>query len=63
MWAVEIKRSLAPKVEKSFRSAIDDLNPTRVFIVYPGTDRYPKSKNIDVISVYDMTQEIKALSD
>lgn len=62
-WAIEIKRSLAPKVEKSFHSAIDDLNPSRVFIVYPGTDRYPKSKNIDVISVYDMAQEIKALSD
>ena len=62
MWAIEIKRSLSPKIEKSLRSAVTDLNPTQVFLVYPGGDRYPKSKDIEVISLRDMMQELRSLS-
>lgn len=62
IWAIEIKRGLAPKLEKSFRNALEDLKPARAFIVYSGADRYPKSENVEVISVRDMAQEIAALS-
>ncbi len=61
-WAIEIKRSLAPKIEKSLHNAIDDLNPTKVFIVYPGNERYPIDKNIEVINVCDLANKIKSLS-
>lgn len=39
-WGVEIKRSLAPKVERGVRSALADIEPERSFVVYPGSERY-----------------------
>lgn len=39
---MEIKRGLAPKAEKGFHSALDDIRPDQAFLVYSGTDRYPK---------------------
>jgi len=54
LWAVEIKRGLAPKLEKGFHHAREDLKPDRSFIVYSGKDRYPKADGIDVIGVRDM---------
>ncbi len=61
MWAIEIKRSLAPKIEKNFNNAMNDLKPAKAFIVYPGEDRYPKSKNVEVLSLPEMAQELEAL--
>jgi hypothetical protein len=36
LWAIEIKRSSAPKVERGFHSACADLEPNRRFVVYSG---------------------------
>jgi Predicted ATPase (AAA+ superfamily) len=50
-WAVEVKRALAPRVERGLRSALKDLEPERSFIVYPGEDRYrigPETWAIDL---------------
>ena len=33
LWAIEVKRSLAPKPEKGFYIACDDLKPARAFVV------------------------------
>ena len=41
LWAIEIKRSLAPRIEKGFRTALDDLRPDKAYLVYPGAERYP----------------------
>lgn len=41
LWAVEIKRSLAPRPERGFHSACADLLPERRFVVYPGREAYP----------------------
>ncbi|MEK7361954.1 MAG: ATP-binding protein, partial [Pseudomonadota bacterium] len=38
LWAVEIKRSLTPKVERGFHAACTDLAPARKFVVYPGAE-------------------------
>lgn len=40
LWAIEIKRSAAPKVERGFHSACADLKPEKRFVVYPGTDQF-----------------------
>lgn len=61
-WAIEIKRSLAPKIEKGFHHAIEDIKPSKIFVVYPGTDRYPKSKEIEVINIFDLAREVEALT-
>ena len=41
IWAIEIKRSLAPKVERGLRSALEDMKPARSFIVYSGCRALP----------------------
>lgn len=39
-WAIEIKRSLTPKVSKGFYIAADDIEATRRFVVYPGAHAF-----------------------
>ena len=43
LWAIDIKRGLAPRIEKGFRNALGDLQADKAFVVYSGTERYPKS--------------------
>ena len=62
LWAIEIKRTTAPKMERGFRQALEDINPERAFIVYGGQDRYPKAEGVDAISVPDMARELAGLS-
>ncbi len=50
-WAVEIKRSLAPRPERGFHSACADLDPERRFVVYPGDDSYPVGDGIQAVSL------------
>jgi len=56
MWAVEIKRSLTPRLERGFHSACSDLNPARRFVVYPGVESYPLSKDIQVMSLWELSR-------
>jgi predicted AAA+ superfamily ATPase len=53
-WAVEIKRSLAPTVERGFHSALTDLSPERALIVYPGADLYRPASSIEVIGLAEL---------
>ena len=54
MWAVEIKRGLAPKVGRGFYIALDDLGPDRAFIVYSGEERYSRERNVEVIGLTEL---------
>ena len=38
LWAIEVKRSLSPKVERGFHIACDDLKPQRRLVVYAGNE-------------------------
>ena len=49
-WAIEIKRTLSPRVEKGFTSGIETIKPQKSFIVYSGEERYPISRDVEVIS-------------
>ena len=60
LWAIEIKRSMSPRLDKGFHHARDDLGPERSFLVYPGEDRYPKGKGLDVIGLRDLASLIAA---
>jgi len=46
LWVYEIKRSLAPKVERGFHHACEDLRPKRRIVIYPGPETYPMSSDI-----------------
>lgn len=61
-WAVEVKRGLAPKVEPGLRTALADLAPERAFLVYSGTERYPKGDGIEAIGVTELAAELAALA-
>jgi len=54
LWAVEIKRGLAPRLEKGFHHAREDLKPERCFVVYSGEERYPKGEGIEVIGLKEL---------
>src|SRR5258708_35980509 len=62
LWAVEVKRSSAPKIECVFHSACSDLKPHRRFVVYPGTERFPLDKTTDAISVIELAGTLKNFS-
>jgi hypothetical protein len=53
-WAIEIKNSLTPSLERGFYSACEDVRPDRSFVVYPGNDRYPLNNKVEVISLYEL---------
>ena len=61
LWAVEIKRGLAPKLDKGFHHAREDLNPDRSFVVYSGDDRYPKGDGVEVIGLSELASNLAAL--
>jgi predicted AAA+ superfamily ATPase len=58
LWAIEIKRSLSPKLEKGFHSACVDLNPVKKFVVYPGTERYRMATDIEAIPLRLLAEEL-----
>jgi predicted AAA+ superfamily ATPase len=62
LWAVEIKRSLAPKVERGFHSACADLTPECRWLVYPGQERYRLGNGITAVSLRDLAGELAGQS-
>ncbi len=63
LWAIEIKRSLAPKPERGFHAACEDLSPVRKFLVYPGTERRPLARDIEVIGLAELCAEVARVSE
>ena len=58
LWAIEIKRSLSPKLQKGFYYAQADLGPKRCFVIYAGRERYFLEENIEAISLYEFLKEL-----
>jgi len=61
MWAIEVKRSLAPRPERGFHAACADLNPVRRFVVYPGAERFPLGQDVEAVSLSDLATELHGL--
>lgn len=59
LWAIEVKRSSAPKLERGFHSACADLNPDKRFVVYPGTERFPLDRSTAAIGLADLARLLK----
>jgi len=49
LWAIEVKRSLAPSLERGFHHACADLKPQRRIVVYPGAETYPLGHDVEVM--------------
>jgi hypothetical protein len=59
LWAIEVKRSLSPKLERGFQSACTDLSAERRFVVYPGTDSYPVSEAVMAVPLEGLIEEVE----
>ena len=58
LWAIEIKRSLTPKVERGFYAACDDLKPTRKLVVYAGQESFPLGHGVRAVPLATLCREI-----
>ena len=58
LWAIEVKRSVAPKLGRGFHSACTTLNPARKFVVYPGSERYRVAADIEAIPLTMLAAEL-----
>lgn len=61
-WAIEIKRSLTPRVEKGFYVACGDLNPAKRIVVHPGTETFPLKAGVEAMSLSKAAQDLIALT-
>lgn len=59
MWAVEVKRSLSPKLERGFYAACADLAPAKKFVVYPGVERYRIAADIEAIPLAALAAQVE----
>lgn len=60
-WAIEIKSGLAPKLERGFYNALEDVAPDQSFVVYAGSGRYPVTKETEAISLVELAQELRKI--
>lgn len=58
MWAIEIKRSLNPKVERGFHAACADLSPTRKLVVYLGAESFPLGHEVFAVPLRALCQQL-----
>jgi predicted AAA+ superfamily ATPase len=59
-WAIEVKRTLSPKVERGLRSALADIEPERSFVVYPGEESYPLGGGVEAVSLPELCAELSS---
>jgi predicted AAA+ superfamily ATPase len=57
-WAVEIKRGLAPKLERGFHLACDSVQPERRVVVYGGNERFPLAERVQAVPLTDLCAEL-----
>ncbi|MSP52751.1 MAG: ATP-binding protein [Gammaproteobacteria bacterium] len=58
LWAIEVKRSSAPKVERGFHEACADIKPTRKFIVYNGDETFPMKNDVEAIPLLQLQRNL-----
>jgi uncharacterized protein len=59
-WAIEIKRGLAPKLERGYHEACDTIKPQLSRVVYGGVERFPLAENVEAVSLPDLCAELAA---
>jgi len=59
-WAIEVKRGLAPKLERGFHVACDTVRPDRRLVVYGGDERFPLAEGVEAVSLLDLLEELVA---
>ena len=58
LFAIEIKRSLAPKISQGFYEICKDINPTQRYVVYDGQEKFLLKNDIYAISLWELMKII-----
>jgi predicted AAA+ superfamily ATPase len=58
LWAIEIKRGSAPKLERGFYHACVDLNPARRFVVYNGSEAFQINADTEAVGLHEMVRRL-----
>ena len=61
LWAVEVKRSVAPRAGKGFELAASDLEADERFVVHPGREPFPLSRTTTAVPLVDLMERLQAL--
>ncbi len=62
LWAIEIKRTTAPRTSRGFELAANDLAAARRFVVYAGAEEFPLSAETTAAPLETAMAELAALS-
>lgn len=58
-WAIEVKRSASPRLDRGFDLACDDIEPARRFLVYPGRERFPLAGGAEAIDLVTLCRMLR----
>ena len=61
IWAIEIKRSLAPKLSRGFHQACEDLKADERFVVYPGEEGFPLDADTRCLNVRELARMVQGV--
>jgi uncharacterized protein len=61
IWVIEIKHGLSAKPTRGFYTAIEDIQPSRAFVVYSDCERYSISENVEAIGLEELAMELSEL--
>ena len=61
LWAVEIRRALAPGLERGFHHVRQDLRPSRALLVGSGVERHPKADGVEVIGLAELVRLLREI--
>ncbi len=59
-WAIEIKRGLAPQLERGFHLGCEAVKPERRLVVYGGAERFPLAEGVEALALTDLCAEVSA---
>jgi len=59
VWAIEVKRSIAPTLSVGFHRASEDIGASKKWVVYSGKDRFPIKNETEVIGLMEFLSLIK----
>ena len=58
LWAIEVKRRMAPQVGRGFHSACEDLQPDRKLVGYPGVETFPIGHGVEAMGLSDLARAL-----
>ena len=60
LWAIEVKRSTAPRAGKGFEIAASDIGADERLVVYPGREPFPLSATTTAVPLADLMMRLAA---